>query len=145
MIFSKACEYGIRATIYIAQKSLNEERSNLKDISSEINSPEAFTAKILQKLVKANIVTSIKGAMGGFEVDVKMQRKIKLSDIVIAIDGELGETKCVLGLKACSELKPCPVHNTFKIIKKDLLIMLNKTSLSQMSNSVDSGLSCLKI
>jgi Rrf2 family iron-sulfur cluster assembly transcriptional regulator len=53
MIFSKACEYGIRATIYVAQQtSINGKRCNLKDISKEIDSPEAFTAKILQKLVK---------------------------------------------------------------------------------------------
>ena len=71
MIFSKACEYGIRASIYIAQQSLNDERASLKDISREIGSPEAFTAKILQTLVKNKIIDSIKGSHGGFEVKVK--------------------------------------------------------------------------
>jgi len=145
MIFSKACEYGVRATIYVAQKSLNHERSSMKDISKEIDSPEAFTAKILQKLVKADIIKSVKGATGGFEVGIKEMKKIKLTDIVIAIDGEVDDKKCVLGLKKCSESQPCPVHNKFKYIKRDLLSMIHSTSLYEMSNSVDSGLSCLKI
>lgn len=145
MIFSKASEYGIRATIYIAQKSLNNERCSMKDISKEIDSPEAFTAKILQKLVKANIISSVKGATGGFEVDKRDSKKIKLSDIVVAIDGEIDEKKCVLGMKKCSEDQPCPVHNKYKLIKKDLLSMIHKTTLFEMSISVDEGMSCLKI
>lgn len=145
MIFTKACEYGIRAAIYVAKKSLNQERCSMKDISREIDSPEAFTAKILQKLVKAQIIRSVKGATGGFEVGLKEMKKIKLTDIVIAIDGEVNDKICVLGLKKCSELKPCPVHNKFKHIKKDLLSMIHNTSLAEMSNSVEVGASCLKI
>lgn len=145
MIFSKACEYGVKATVYVAQKSLNQERCSMKDISKEIDSPEAFTAKILQKLVKAKIINSVKGASGGFEVGIKEMKKIKLTDIVIAIDGELNEKVCVLGLKKCSEDHPCPVHNKFKHIKKDVLSMIHNTSLAEMSNSVEAGLACLKI
>lgn len=145
MIFTKACEYGIRATIYIAQRTQEGERSNLKDISREIESPEAFTGKILQKLSKAKIIKSVKGATGGFIVEDKKLKKINLTDIVIAIDGKLYEKKCVLGLKKCSEEQPCPVHHKFKFIKKDLLKMVKKTSLTQMAKSVDGGLSCLKI
>jgi Rrf2 family iron-sulfur cluster assembly transcriptional regulator len=145
MIFSKACEYGIRAAIYVAQKSINDERCSMKDISKEIDSPEAFTAKILQKLVKANIVQSVKGAAGGFEIEAKKIKKIKLTDIVIAIDGIDYEKKCVLGLKKCSEDQPCPVHHKFKFIKKDLLAMVHNTSLTSMSNSVEEGIACLKI
>jgi Rrf2 family iron-sulfur cluster assembly transcriptional regulator len=145
MIFSKACEYGVRATIYIAQQTQDGKRSNLKDISKEIDSPEAFTAKILQKLSKAKIIKSVKGALGGFIIEEKKINKIKLTDIVVAIDGKLYEKKCVLGLKKCSEEQPCPVHNKFKHIKKDLLKMVKKTSLTQMANSVEDGLSCLKV
>lgn len=145
MIFSKASEYGIRAAIYVAQQSLDDKRSSLKDIAKEIDSPEAFTAKILQKLVKSGIIYSIKGATGGFEVDVKRMKKTKLADIVIAIDGEINDKNCVLGLKKCSEIHPCPVHYKYKFIKKDLLEMINRTNLAEMSNSLNDGLSCLKI
>jgi Rrf2 family transcriptional regulator, iron-sulfur cluster assembly transcription factor len=144
MIFSKACEYGIKAAIYVAEQSISGNRASLKGISKEIDSPEAFTAKILQTLVKNNIINSVKGSTGGFEADLKKIKKIKLIEIVIAIDGSLHEGKCVLGLSKCSEISPCPVHNKYKHIKKDILEMLEKTTLAGMSNSVIEGLSCLK-
>ncbi len=144
MIFSKACEYGIRATIYVAAQSLEENRPNLKDISAEIESPEAFTAKVLQMLVKHNIINSIKGAMGGFEIDKKQLNKIRLEDIVIAIDGGFSDKICVLGLKTCSQKHPCPVHDKYKYIKSDLISMLQNTSLQEMTSGLKEGLTCLK-
>ncbi len=144
MIFSKTCEYGIRATIYIALQSMEERRPNLKDISKEIESPEAFTAKILQLLVKGKIIHSVKGANGGFEIPVKRMSKIKLEDIATAIDGNFDKKICVLGLKECSELHPCPVHFKYKHIKNDLQSMLQNTSLFEMSKSLKEGTSCLK-
>ena len=51
-MFSKTCEYGIKATLFIAQMSQKGERVSLKDIASAIDSPSAFTAKILQTLSK---------------------------------------------------------------------------------------------
>lgn len=144
MIFSKACEYGIRASIYVALQSLEGKRANLKDISSEIESPEAFTAKILQQLVKGNIIESVKGAWGGFEIDKKRMNRIRLLDIVGAIDGKFNDKICVLGLKECSHKHPCPVHDKYKYIKSDLLSMMQNTSLYEMSQSIHEGLSCLK-
>jgi len=144
MIFSKACEYGIKATIYIATQSLEDHRANLKDISTEIQSPEAFTAKILQVLVKNNIITSVKGALGGFEIEKSQMKRINLEAIVMAIDGGFNETLCVLGLKECSQKHPCPVHDKYKHIKSDLKSMLQNTTLFEMSSGLKEGLTCLK-
>lgn len=144
MIFSKACEYGIKATIYIALQSLDDRRANLKDISNEIESPEAYTAKILQMLVKNNVISSVKGAMGGFEIERKHMNKIKLQDIVMAIDGGFNDKICVLGLKECSQKHPCPVHNKYKFIKNDLKSMLQTTTLYEMSSGLQQGHTCLK-
>lgn len=145
MIFSKTCEYGTRAVIYIAQQTKNDKRTSLKDISEQIGSPEAFTAKILQQLVKHNILVSTKGANGGFAVDKKKLKRIKLMDIVFAIDGSEYRDMCVLGLKKCSAKDPCPVHHKFKHVKKDLLSMLNKTTLDELTNKMNAGKSFLKL
>lgn len=144
MMFSKACEYGIRATLYIAQKSLEMERVSLKDISSEIDSPEAFTAKILQQLVKNKIVISIKGPTGGFEIDPVQLEAVKLNQIVDAIDGDAIYVGCGLGLKECNENRPCPVHDKFKKIRDDLKSMLEHTSIYELATSLKGGVTYLK-
>jgi len=143
MIFSKACEYGIRATLYIASQSVDHDRASLKAIAAEIGSPEAYTAKILQMLVRGGIITSVKGATGGFEISPARLNRIMLEDIVKAIDGPLTDKVCVLGLKECSQKHPCPVHDQYKHIKSNLFAMLQNTSLMEMTRGLKQGLTCL--
>lgn len=66
-MFSKSCEYGIRATAFVAVESKKNHRVSLRMIAKAIDSPVAFTAKILQQLASHGIISSVQGAMGGFE------------------------------------------------------------------------------
>lgn len=143
-MFSKACEYGIRAVLYIAEQSQNDNRVNIKEISSTIDSPEAFTAKILQQLARNGIVSSLKGPTGGFIIEKARLGEIKLSDIVSAIDGDEIYTGCGLGLQECSEMKPCPVHHKFASVRDGLKDMLETTSVLELAKDLNSGLSFLK-
>lgn len=143
-MFSRACEYGIKATIYIAMQSKDARRVSLKDIASASNAPEAFTAKILQILVKANIIDSVRGAGGGFEIDAAKLNTLKLSQIVSAIDGDEIYKGCGLGLEACSETQPCPVHHKFAKIRNDLRLMLENTSMVELAEGASKGETYLK-
>ncbi len=143
-MFSKACEYGIRATIYIANESKYRQRVCLKDIAQAIDSPEAFTAKILQQLARSGIISSLKGPSGGFEVDNEQRARIRAIDIVNAIDGDHIFHGCGLGLKACNEKKPCPVHDKFKVIREQLRDMLAGTTIAELAEGVNDGMTVLK-
>jgi len=143
-MFSKTCEYAIRATLYVAVQSLEEQRVSLKDIANEIDSPVAFTAKILQQLVRHNILQSVMGPTGGFQIEKGKIDKIKLSQIVDAIDGNAIYKGCGLGLKACNAAKPCPVHDKFVKIRDDLQDMLESTSLYELATGLEVGLTFLK-
>ena len=128
-MLSKACEYGIRATIYVARQSLKGRRSNLKEISAAIQSPEAFTAKILQQLVRNSIIISTKGVKGGFETDIETIHTLPVSRIINAIDGDAIFNRCVLGLRECSDKNPCPLHYKYKVIRKEIANMTDGTLL----------------
>lgn len=143
-MFSKACEYGLRATLYIAHNSLQGHRVSLRDIAGKIDSPEAFTSKILQQLVHHDLVTSVKGAGGGFEITKKKMQLTRLSHIVSALDGDSIYNGCVLGLSECSEHRPCPAHAQFVTIRRDLKNMLEKTSIYQLTEGLSEGLTFLK-
>lgn len=144
-MFSKACEYGIRAAIFIAKNSYEGRRVSPKEISKEIDSPQAFTAKILQNLVKYNVIKSVQGAYGGFEIDKDQIDKIKLSQIVEAIDGDKIYSGCGLGLNECSEKRPCPLHDKFKSVRNDLKIMLETTNLYELTTGLKNGVAFLKV
>ncbi|RED44454.1 BadM/Rrf2 family transcriptional regulator [Winogradskyella eximia] len=144
-MFSKACEYGIKAAIFIAVNSSENKRVSPKEISEEIDSPQAFTAKILQALVRHQVVKSIRGAYGGFEIEKDKIATIKLAQIVYAIDGDNIYKGCGLGLHTCNENHPCPVHDKFKVVREELREMLENTSLEQLALDIKSGVSFLKI
>ena len=143
-MFSKACEYGIKATIYITEQSLSQNKVSLKDVAKAIESPEAFTSKILQLLVRNNIINSEKGPTGGFSIDQQKIEKTKLSNIVPVIDGDSVFNSCGLGLKKCNENKPCPIHHQYKSICKNIRHMLEKTSLKSLALKLEDGLIFLK-
>jgi len=144
-MFSKACEYGIKAAIFIAINSFEDKRVSPKEIAEEIDSPQAFTAKILQALARNNIIFSIQGAHGGFELDKSKIASIKLSHIVKAIDGDEIYNGCGLGLHKCDENHPCPVHNKFKVVRDELKQMLENTSLEELALNIKSGEAFLKL
>ena len=127
-MFSKTCEYAIRALIFIAQKSKSGHRTGIKEIAAGIDSPSHFIAKILQDLGKQGLVQSMKGPNGGFFLDDKSLDG-SLADIVKAIDGNKLFTGCGLGLKECSETHPCPLHFEFLRLRNDIHSMLQKMKL----------------
>ncbi|MFD2200799.1 RrF2 family transcriptional regulator [Shivajiella indica] len=137
-MFSKACQYGIRSVIYIWKQSLHGNKVGAKEISEHVDAPEAFTAKILQDLVRKKIIGSLKGPTGGFYVG-KEHEIYTLKDLVIAIDGDQMFTGCSLGLNQCSESNPCPLHSEIVIVRKQVVQMLTKKSLKQLAEEVESG------
>lgn len=143
-MFSKACEYGIRAVLFIAVQSKNEKRTRLKEIAKEIEAPEAFVAKVLQKLVKQNIVHSSTGPKGGFYMEPEEINQIKLFDIVNAIDGDQIFKGCALGLPKCDENHPCPVHDKFKDIRGSLNDMMKTMDIERMANNIENEIAFLK-
>lgn len=143
-MFSKACEYGIKATIHISHQSQKDTRVSLKAVAKAIDSPVAFTAKILQSLANSNIITSSKGPTGGYEILNDQRNIITLYHIVEAIDGDKIYNGCGLGLEQCNEQKPCPLHFKFKAIRDELKTMLTSTTISELTNGLHEGLSFLK-
>ncbi len=141
-MFSKACEYGIRSVLFIARQSKTDYRVNIAEISNAIESPEAFTAKICQQLVRAGILLSKKGPTGGFYL--AEDSKVNLTDIVMAIDGGSIFEGCGLGLPECNAAKPCAVHKQFAEIRKNLKDMCDNTLVTQIENGSEDSKTFLK-
>ncbi len=128
-MFSKACEYSIRATIFVAQQSQQNQKVGVKDIAKAIDSPEAFTGKIMQQLSKNGFVHSIKGPYGGFWLDKETMKKTKLSDLVDLFDGEEVYNGCMLGLSSCDGEQPCPLHEETQDMLTNLRTFLKAKSI----------------
>lgn len=138
-MFSKACEYGIKAMVYVAVQSINDKRVKVGDIAENIGTPEAFTAKILGALTKANYIDSIKGPYGGFEMSKTQREKLKLSEIVKSIDGDEIYKACSMGMKECSDKNPCILHHKYVKVRQEIKHMLETTTIENLAQEVVSG------
>lgn len=142
-MFSKACEYAIRAMLYIAVCQKTGQRAGVHDIAVSVGSPEAFTGKILQQLTRAGLLRSVKGPGGGFALG-RSEAQICLADIVRAIDGEGLFVNCALGLQVCSSEQPCPLHFQFKPIRDQLRETLSNATIQDIGQDISLGHSILK-
>ena len=143
-LFSRSCEYGIKACIHIGKASAKNELVKLKEVASAIGSPEAFTAKILQQLARSGMISSIKGHTGGYFIAKENLDKLMIADVVIAIDGPDLLKGCALGLENCNDEKPCPVHDQYKAVRNGLVSMLNTTSIIDLVKGLKSAHVVLK-
>ncbi|GAA5521435.1 Rrf2 family transcriptional regulator [Aliifodinibius salicampi] len=131
MLLSKSCEYGLRATLYLASSS-NEKYISIKKLSEKLDISFHFLTKILQELTAAGLLESMKGPKGGVRLS-KASDDISLQEIVVAIDGIEIFTECVLGLPGCGSEKPCPMHSMWAETRDDIEKVFRTTSLADMS------------
>jgi len=137
-MFSKSTEYALRATIYIAQNSNEENKLSIGQISKAIASPASFTAKILQNLTRAKVVSANRGPNGGFYLSEK-SKNLPARSILKAMNEDGVLINCVLGLKKCSEKKPCPMHSQYKLIKERLVELFESKSIGMLAEEIKNG------
>lgn len=137
-MFSKSCEYGLQAIIYIALNAKDNKKVGLKEIAEQQEIPTQYLSKILQQLVKHKILDSMKGPNGGFFFK-KDPEKLTLLEIVTILDGTDLFDQCGIGLKKCSDKDPCPIHHEFKKVKAQIKKILEEKSISQFCLDIQEG------
>ncbi|HRN93492.1 MAG: Rrf2 family transcriptional regulator [Chitinophagales bacterium] len=141
-MLSLTCKASIKAVIYIGSKFASSEKSSIKQVAEYINENEHTVGKLLQKLVKEEIINSIKGPNGGFFV-TKEQLGLPVISIVEVIDGKDVFEQCGLGLSKCSETHPCPFHNDFKPVRDMFKKMCAEKRIGDLCENVNSGFAYL--
>lgn len=129
-MLSKSCEYGLRATLYLANLD-QEGYVSIGTISEELDISFPFLTKIFQKLNDANLLDSRRGPKGGVAL-TKSPDDISLYDIVVAIDGDDLFEECVLGLPGCGDAEPCPLHDHWSDQRDEIEETFRNTSLAEL-------------
>ncbi|MBP8822826.1 MAG: Rrf2 family transcriptional regulator [Flavobacteriales bacterium] len=143
-MFSKTGEYALRATMVIATASRNGERLTLERIAERTGMPKAFTAKVLQDLVRGGVMASSRGPNGGFDLTPLHARKVNLRKVLDAV-GEADITNsCVMGLGGCNKDLPCPMHKDFIGIKQAIASLLDRTQVHDLVDDLNKGETYLK-
>ncbi len=88
MKISRSTGYALLAVGYIARHQDAQGVVLSQDIAKQYKIPLEYLLKILQQLVKANVLRSKRGPRGGFSL-AKNTKKITMLEVIEAVDGPL--------------------------------------------------------
>jgi Rrf2 family transcriptional regulator, iron-sulfur cluster assembly transcription factor len=128
-MFSKSCEYALRGVLYLAVNSTTEYIIDAKNLAEALSIPQPYLSKVLQKLSKQNLISSVKGPHGGFFLSEDNLQNSVLQ-IIECIDGEMSLKSCVMGLETCSSNSPCLLHRDVLAFRDGLKNALAQKSIS---------------
>ena len=141
-MLSLTCKAAIKAVIYLASKSESGEKAGIKEIAGYTGTNEHTVGKLLQTLVKSDIIKSVKGPAGGFYLS-KAQLRQPVLNIVEAIDGCDVFKACGLGLSKCSSSRPCPIHDEYKKARDIVERLFREKKVHDLCEPVNSGVAHL--
>lgn len=136
MVFSKSCEYALKAVLFISQ--FPDKKVGIREITEHIKAPVPYLKKILQILARRGILKSVKGPGGGFMINPE-RHEVRLIHVVEAIDGPEIFDRCGLGCDACDDTHPCPIHFRYSAWRKELKNLLCEKTFAEYSRALLSG------
>ncbi len=134
MIYSKTCEYAIRALLFLASRPKGEY-SLTHVVSEETGVPAAYLAKIFRDLTHHKILISRRGAAGGVTLALPPE-EISIKRVVDVIDDPAHFKSCVMGLNQCSDKNACPLHAVWTVSRQKIMDEMQKCNLATITKKV---------
>ena len=131
-MLTNSSKYAIRAVLYLANNSSEDNKIGSKKIAEVLNIPAPFLAKTLQELTKKDIISSVKGPHGGFYLTDRNDKNT-LYNIIDCVDDAEKFNQCYLGQTECSDDKPCVIHHLYVPFKNKLLQKLKNKTILEMA------------
>jgi Rrf2 family iron-sulfur cluster assembly transcriptional regulator len=133
MLYSKYCEYVIKALSYLAVYGSSSKYTMVREISEKTNIPYHFLSKIFQDLSTTNWVNSKKGRSGGFTLSVDTNN-LTLLDIIKWSDGIHNFNTCILGGRTCgTEDYKCSFHNKCSELRNNITSFFENMTINDVS------------
>jgi Rrf2 family protein len=130
MQVSRRVDYALRAAINLARQEPGRAAS-VAEISQSEAIPKKFLEKILQDLIHAGLVTSRRGAHGGYCL-TRDAALISFKDVMEAVEGPIALNVCVGERNLCSVSPTCGMHHVWAEGQRRLIELFAATHLSDL-------------
>jgi Rrf2 family cysteine metabolism transcriptional repressor len=130
MKLSTRGRYGIRAILDLAGHS-DDEPVLVKDISKRQEISVWYLQHLLNPLIAGGLVRSTRGPGGGVSL-TKSPSEIKLSDIILLLEGSLAPVECVDDPTVCPRSNLCVTRDTWVEMKKAIDRILESTTIQDL-------------
>lgn len=130
MKLTRAGEYAVRCTLYLARKGKGVLVSR-QEIADRADIPSHFLAKIAQQLARAGIIEIRQGSKGGYLL-LKNPVNLTLLEVVEAIIGEIFLNQCLSNPESCRASMSCSVNRVWKTASNQLRSTLNIVTFASL-------------
>ena len=96
----------------------------------------SYLSKVMQRLAQKGLVIAKRGKNGGV-VLARSAREITLYELAEAVDGATWRDHCVMGLKECSDDRPCELHELWKAARDPLIARMKTLTLAELAAQHD--------
>jgi len=127
---SKKADYGLMAMKHLAEHAAKGSCS-AKDVAEAYAIPQELLAKILQRLVKAELLHSQFGTNGGYTL-ARDPAKITAFEVIRAIDGPLFITSCITVRGECGQSGRCTIREPLRRINQSIEEVLRRITIAEM-------------
>jgi len=128
-VINNRTEYAIRALWQLSEAK--DHFSTSEAIAQAQNIPVKFLPQILSDLSRSGLVRSVRGYGGGVRL-ARPPEKIKLLDILEAIQGSVLLYDCLKGPIDCQHEPDCKLQKVYKKAQEAMKAEFNKVSLSDL-------------
>lgn len=137
-ILSRTCEYGLRAVLHVASMRGDRDYVPIREIAKKLGLSFHFLTKILQHLGDGGIVHSCRGPTGGVAL-ARPAEGITLRMVIECIQGSDVFEQCVLGLRGCGRIRPCPLHDEWAKQRRRIEALFGGITVAALARGVKSG------
>ncbi|MFH7320222.1 RrF2 family transcriptional regulator [Desulfurivibrio sp. D14AmB] len=128
MQITRETDYALRAVQYLAQRP--GEVCMVDKIAAESEVPKSFLAKIIQKLTRAGLVESHRGAGGGYTLR-RPAAEISLYDVIEIIEGPPLMNTCTTDARKCGRGDHCAIHPVWISLRREVEALLKARKFSE--------------
>ena len=129
---SKKADYALIAMKHLAQKSPGAQSTSAREIAEQYDIPIELLAKVLQRLVRTQLLVSTQGTRGGYMLS-RPSSTISVADVIQAIDGPFTVTACSTDNHSCDQYSKCSIRDPLWQIRERIVGTLGTVSLAQMA------------
>lgn len=122
-------KYGLRMIAAIAEET--EKPISLKCVAKKINVSEKYLEQIIIPIIKAGIVTSVRGVQGGYSLSIPAC-ELSIKTLLEALEGESFLRACVGETGDCGYSEACPLVETFREINEATRAILSSTTVADL-------------
>lgn len=129
MKLSTKGKYGLYAMFYLAQHA-GDGCQPLKAVA-EIGVPEDYLEQLLGTLRRSGLVTTVRGAQGGYAL-AKEPAAITVGDVIDALEGPLTISDCVEDHSCCHKAEGCASRRVWAYLSRSINELLQSITLQDM-------------